>query len=303
MPIYGLIGDFELAAIDNDTKIKLLHPNEYSRVTDIDIADNDSFRPQKKFWKVRYGIFMKSERGAEQSLYITISIEKSQRILECLRMFKSDPIYLGALYPDWPDNWRINDLPPRTGTENPPDFKPIMKLASSEIEPFLKLYHKFNIISKTGNSYFFLVSLKKFSAVYEDKIVEDKITNMSMVLEHLLTSGAGELQFKLSQRGGMFLGQTEEQREYFWNIIKRCYEIRSEIVHGKKRKTFTQISGENVTDETVLLELEKITRESLCKILSLLYNGRSQSELIKILDQSSVNRNRLGELDEILKDT
>ena len=113
-----------------------------------------------------------------------------------------------------------------------------------------------------------------------------------MTLEFLLTRGPGEIQNKLSLRGALLLGNDEEEREYLWRLLRSCYDVRSDMVHGRKRKP-NVILGKTLTDQELLKELERITRQTILKVIKLQKLGKSQKEMITMLDISLVNRNKV----------
>ena len=63
---------------------------------------------------------------------------------------------------------------------------------------------------------------------------EDCILDIAIALEIVYGLDGGELTHKLSTRAGWYLGRDYEDRNQIRDIIKRFYNLRSCIVHGRK---------------------------------------------------------------------
>ncbi len=294
LPLYGLKGEFESLSLSEDIEIKKLSPENYSQIVDLDIAENLT-KPDKKFWKLCYGVYLRlkdDERGKVKPERV---YKISKKILECLRLFKSGFVQVGALYPYSTDSWNRKSLPPRIGDEIPPEYDVPLEISSSEFDEINKLYADYDQIpfEQNANSLRYLsAAIRRFDFSYEDKFSEDKITNLTMTLEFLLTRGPGEIQNKLSLRGALLLGNDEEEREYLWRLIRLCYDVRSDMVHGRQRKP-NVILEKTLTDQELLKELERITRQTILAVIKLQKLGKSQKEMIAMLDISVVNRNKV----------
>ena len=295
LPLYGLKGDFDSFKLDKNIEIKRLSPQNYSQVVDLDIIENNLVKPDKKFWKLCYGIYIRLE-GNEKVVTNPQEIFKiPKKVIECLRLFKSGFIHVGAVYPYSTDLWNRKSLPPRIGEEIPPDYDIPLEIFSSEFDPINQLYSNYCKIPFEENAdslRYLSAAIRRFNSSYDDRFVEDKITNLTMTLEFLLTRGPGDIQNKLSLRGALLLGNNDEEREYLWRLLRLCYDVRSDMVHGRKRKP-NQILDKTLTDTELLQELEMVIRKTLLKIIKLQKLGKSQKEMISMLDVSVVNRNKL----------
>lgn len=295
LPIYGLKGDFESLDFGNFCSIRKLSSSNYAQVVDLDIADNINNKPDSKFWKLRYGLYLKISSDEKLNDLLNLIREKSSKVLETLRLFKSGFIQAGAIYPYSTDSWNRKSLPPRIGDETPANKTSFLQLDSSEFSDIQKLFSEYCAIpfEKNPNALRYLsIAIRRFNSTYEDKFIEDKITNLTMTLEFLLTSGPGEIQNKLSLRGALLLGKTETDREYLWKLIRLCYDVRSDMIHGRKR-TQNKIFELVLNDSQLLEELERIVRQTLLYIITLQGQGKSQKEIIDMIDLSVVNREKL----------
>lgn len=292
IPLHGLTGHFSAIQVNDDIRIKLLTEEHYSVVSDLDIMTNID-KPDKRYWNLRYGIYVKMKEEKNITPTSTEIHKKIKIVLDSLRIFKGGDIYIGAIYPIFDQIWNIGTFSPRVGLENPPDKIIFYRLETNEIDDYLKLFKKLSSLNLESDSKRYISSaIRRFNTSYNDMFLEDKITNLTMVLEYLLTTGPGEIQNKLSLRGALLLGKDENDREYLWKIIKKFYDVRSEIVHGKKRKEI-KINDKTYTDDQLLLELERITRQTLTYVIYLQDKYPLHVQLITTLEESIVNRNKV----------
>jgi len=134
-------------------------------------------------------------------------------------------------------------------------------LNKSEVPKFGDFYHKF------VNEAWLLresrkplgIALSRFDDEYERKKLEDKIIDCLVGLEALYMQGEtlGEFSFKLALRTSALLSDNKEQRKEMFEKMKRCYKLRSDIVHGKKY----------IVENEDVWFVEDILRESIKKFL------------------------------------
>ena len=63
--------------------------------------------------------------------------------------------------------------------------------------------------------------------------LEDSILDLSIALE-MMYSIDNEMTYKLGTRAGYFLGDSAQERNRMFDIVKRLYDRRSDIVHGRR---------------------------------------------------------------------
>ena len=299
-PLHGLSGDFEKIEFSDQISITNLNPNQFALVTNMDVNFNSRNRPEKRFRKLRYGIFIKIKLEEGQIISSEKIKNEAQKILVSFRLFRSGIIHLGAMYSYSPDFWpRKNLLPPQIGTENPPEEIDLELSVSKDdigqIKKFFLNFTKFENINLEIPHYL-ETSIRRFNISYDNKHIGDKIADLCISLETLLSDSPGEITLKLSLRVALLLGDSEDEREYLWRFIKKCYNVRSEIVHGKKR-TRIEILGNILTDQQTTQKLERITRKAITKVVLLQGQISKQNELLDLLDCSIVNRTKLLKLE------
>ncbi|MCJ8306295.1 MAG: hypothetical protein HRU07_04515 [Nitrosopumilus sp.] len=73
-------------------------------------------------------------------------------------------------------------------------------------------------------------------------------------------------------------------------FIQKCYGIRSEIIHGKKRKTKILENERKLSDEEIKEKLEEYVRKGISKILRLHMMYESQENVLAQIDNYTLNR-------------
>ncbi|MGG0256644.1 hypothetical protein ABEY61_29340 [Bacillus toyonensis] len=63
-----------------------------------------------------------------------------------------------------------------------------------------------------------------------------KIVNYCNALECLFTTGKSEVNHKIAERVAIMLGTSFENKKALFDLIKKAYNIRSEMVHGQALK-------------------------------------------------------------------
>ena len=294
-PLHGLSGDFDNIRFSDDISISRLNPNQYAMVTDMDTNHGYVRKPEKRFRKLRYGVFIRRTLENSNDVSSERMKEEAQSVLDSFRLFKSGLIYTGAMYSYSPDFWpRKNLFTLRVGVENPPEIESEMFVAGAEIDRIKYFFTKFARLEPIAQQHYLITSIRRFNASYNNKHIGDRIADLCISLETLLNDSPGEITLKLSLRVALLLGDTEDNREYLWRFIKKCYNVRSEIVHGKKRKVIT-VMGNTLTDHQTAQRLENVTRQAITKVVLLQEEISNQKNLLDSLDCSIVNRKKLLE--------
>ena len=66
---------------------------------------------------------------------------------------------------------------------------------------------------------------------------EDRILDVAIALERMYELSGGEISHKMRIRASWFLGRSAGDRVLIMQSVKKFYDVRSEIVHNRKRKT------------------------------------------------------------------
>lgn len=123
------------------------------------------------------------------------------------------------------------------------------------------------------NSYFGIIKQKpkplwhalfRFSSSYEKRTLADRLVELMIAMEALFGDNA-EFTYKISLRSACMLYPAGEAREKAFGTIKKLYEERSKIVHGK---TLNPSS-----DNQRINQFEDYVRNSIIKFLQLYSDG------------------------------
>ena len=298
-PLHGLSGDFDDIRFSDDVSVSRLDSNQYAMVTDMDTDHGYVRKPKKRLRKLRYGVFIRRTLENGRAVSSERMKEKAQRVLDSFRLFKSGRIYTGAMYSYSPDSWpRKNLFTSRVGVENPPEMESEMFVSGTEIDRIKCFFTRFTRLEHIGQQHYLTTSIRRFNTSYNNKHIGDKIADLCISLETLLNDSPGEITLKLSLRVALLLGDTEDNREYLWRFIKKCYNVRSEIVHGKKRGRIT-VMGKIMTEHQTAQKLENVTRQAITKVVLLQGEISGQKNLLDSLDCSIVNRKKLLESEKL----
>ena len=97
--------------------------------------------------------------------------------------------------------------------------------------------------------------------------VEDSVLDLSIALE-MMYSIDNEMTYKLGTRAGYFLGSDAQERNRTFDIVRRLYDRRSDIVHGRRttREQLEQTSSEGL----------EVARDTILKLLRTEMTGDRQ---------------------------
>ena len=176
-----------------------------------------------------------------------------------------------------------------TNTEN------MMHFSTNEYNSMLNFYHRFkkSNIENKENAFVKMAIVRFQIALNRDEAV-DKIIDYNTCLESLYASGPGDLTRKISQRGSMILGLTEEERESVYKFLKFVYNLRSGLVHGEGVRNLKH-DGKIMSVEDVSHSLEECARSSIKVFLKLInyYNGNDKNnKIVSDIDASLINRKK-----------
>jgi hypothetical protein len=110
---------------------------------------------------------------------------------------------------------------------------PAVMLEREDIDRYCKVFERLNDICDRKAKNLFL-AFRRFRAAAGREVLDDKITDLVIGLESLVTpdSGSGEISFKFRSRGAALLpdqfGSPRDRRA----LMKKLYDARCDIVHG-----------------------------------------------------------------------
>ena len=281
-PLYNFDTEHSWIEIEN-IKIEKITPAKFDRISGIDLhrGDNDPsiLYPIKK---LNYILSLSAENDASFD-----PEEISSNFLHALRLTSSGSVKFGNWYGYSPLGWQADYLPGHVESEmvigNP------YLLKKDDVQSFKE---KFQLLEHLKSNFklekirYLEYSIRRFNYIYRKSKVEDDITDLMISLETMLNNQPYEVTDKTSLRAAMILEENDDQKENCQRFIKKCYSIRSEIVHGKARKEKIKEINKNLSDN----DLKEIL--SIEKIIQLLNNDEinqiKNRELLNILSRKEI---------------
>jgi len=159
-------------------------------------------------------------------------------------------------------------------------------LQSSDVIEINKLWNELHKIDfNTNENKFLLIAINRFMISYEKGNPEDKILDLMICLESLLQGEQGELRFRLSIRTALFLETDKSKRNRIYKIVKKGYDIRSDIAHGGDASV-VKIDEQEITLEQLVIEIEEYVRRSIKEFIKQLNDNKNRGTIIQKLDDS-----------------
>ena len=90
-----------------------------------------------------------------------------------------------------------------------------------------------------------------------------------------------ELSYRLALRTATLLGESSQEKNEIFNIMRNAYNLRSQIVHGNLPK----IRKKMVNLEDYVPKLGDYLRRSIVKYLKMTIGFKNQEEILHNLDQ------------------
>ena len=294
-PIYGLDSISENIELDDVFRIENITSKQFDIISNLDIS-SDEQAPLIDYdvKQLRCVLVFSSERKNG----VTVDPKgKSLDVLTALRLASKGLIAFGAFYGFEPQNWTFYGGNTLLKKGKAPDLIPNEKynLAKSVIEQVQKILINLKTLNekcKEDNIRYIKHAIRRFRYIYRAEFVEDKITDLIISLETVMSNSPIEIGLNASLRTAMLMTKNDSETEYYKKFIKKCWSIRSEIVHGKKREEKIKKNNRVLDDSEIQKELERIVRTILKKIMSLHLRYGSQEIILNTIDEVVINRTK-----------
>ena len=229
--------------------------------------------------------------------------EISQSFLDSLRIAKKGDLNFGSFYHFHLDDWKSDYRPAEK--ENFVKYKNPMNFEETDIDKLKKIFSRLTVLNdkmkcenhtsfekeckscskKYEKIRYLKYSIRRFQYIYHESEIEDKITDLMISLEVLLNREAFEVKEKVTTRAATILEDDDNgKKPDCKKFIQNCYDIRSEIVHGKKRKTIVKDGNKTLSDQEVKEKLEKYTKKAIIKFINLQIKHENQQEILEKID-------------------
>jgi hypothetical protein len=210
-------------------------------------------------------------------------------------------VKLGNWYGYSPLGWQADYLPGHVESEMVTG-KPYL-LKKDDVQSFKE---KFQLLEHLKTNFklekirYLEYSIRRFNYIYRESEVEDHITDLMISLETMLNIQPYEVTDKTSLRAAMILEENDDQKENCQKFIKKCYSIRSEIVHGKARKEKIKEINKNLSDNDIkeILSIEKIIQSLNNDEINQIKN----KELLNILSRKEIKEHVPSKFQKELSD-
>jgi len=291
-PIYNFDTEFPAEIEIDEFKITKISPTHFDRISSINLHDGKN-EPNIEYpiEQLKYVLLFSIEYSG-----IAIDPKKISSIfLNALRLTKSSYINFGHFYGYHPLCWQGYDAPGYTENTKLSNTVYLLKLENinSLKENFQLLNKLYTDFSNNQNKIRYLIdSIRKFDYSYRDNLVEDNITDLMISLETLLNNQPYEIRDKTSLRAAMIIEDDDDNRIECKKFIQQCYDIRSEIVHGKTRDTKIKENGIPLEDEDIKQRLGNCVRRCIVKMFKLQIKFKTQDEILVQIDRFTLDRSR-----------
>ena len=265
--------------------IKQITPSEFDTITQLKFL-NSEYAVDKRVKNLQYVAHFTFDKNNDDS-------EKKINLLQdSLRLTKSGLIQIGPEYYRYTPGLKAMPITPKIGYAQPPEPSRLLELDDDNIKKFYD--HIFKNLKNLRKNFdendirYINSAIRRFGYIYKNSEKGDKILDLMITLETLLSTDPMELGLKIANRTLVLLGDIAESKKSIQEFVKKCYSKRSELVHGKKRKPFV-ISGKELEDEQVAEELEDLVRRAINKIITLHHKMEKQNKILDYLDENLIN--------------
>jgi len=239
------------------------------------------------------GFAIKSTFSVEKSGPISdkFAREQARRILTALRILKSGDPFWNITFTE-PVGFHPTFAGPtieHTVPLLPVQRKESLHLSVGDCAVCKDVWQELQRLSRQEDRGKLDVGIRKFNGIYGHKFLEDKIIDMSILLEStLLYTTDKELGYRLSLRGAHLLKSNRDPMKTF-NLLKKFYNLRSAIVHkGKRLSSPISVDKRQFRPDEFIAEMESVCREVLRAFIEKVAGGVSISHVNKDLDKEAL---------------
>lgn len=285
VPLYNFDTDYDEITI-NEFKITKITSFHFDKITDINLEKGDNEPIPKHVEKKLNYVLEFSGVGNP----IIDPKEICNIFLNALRITDTGTVIFGNPISYNPEGWQGKFAPGIKDSVVPAKEYFLKEDKINTLKENLKLLKQLD--PNSDNNRYLKYSIRRFNYIYQNELVEDNITDLMISLETLLNFEPYEVTDKTSLRAAILLESNDAKKLNCKKFIKKCYAIRSEIVHGKKRKTKIFQNDYQLTDTEIRVDLENYVRTTIIKILNLHLKYNSQSNVLDKIDEYTLDRTK-----------
>lgn len=138
--------------------------------------------------------------------------------------------------------------------------------------------------------YSFLIAFSRFGFCYTRILEEDKLIDIMVGLEALLSREHDEATERLANRISWLIGNNDEHRVGIKRIIKKgMYGARSDFIHGRRIENLTNIHGTGFPLKSLIILSQRVLATAIRTSLCLRKSGLSRDGILDLLDECLVS--------------
>lgn len=205
-----------------------------------------------------------------------VPVDEFEGVVSALRLFKAGAVRLGRIeqravrwYAD-PNTAGTLSAPEEPG----PGFGSPYVLEDEETDRFAEFYRWMSSVD-TSRELAVQLAMRRFNSAYTRHHDADRLIDLMISFEALLLGERDELSFRLALRTANLLRDRRKRQETF-DIMRKAYELRSNVAHGKHVEP-QALSG-------IIVPVEELLRQSLCLFLEAIEREEKLSTVVERLD-------------------
>lgn len=284
-PIALLSFDTNTIELGSGLTIRRMNPDEVNTIFGDDFALQSA--PVRDFTTFNHVI----ECRIEQSKFGELN-GRIESVVSALRLFMQSGVGISSIVQEPPQQvWGTMMLSSSSGTMTVNLLGGTCRLSAEEVSQFKAFHERFlDLRELIAKKEYMSLALRRYNSALDERQLEDRIIDFMIALEALYSSDARELRYRLSLRVATFLGKSDREREEILEFMKKAYDARSEIVHGRHLKPFR--AKNEVYDLTrTSHQLGEITRLSILDFLHRIARRGEESHetFLDLIDKSLIS--------------
>lgn len=218
--------------------------------------------------------------------------EEFAEVLSALRLFKEGSVGYSAIRitpvgwdPFGGTNWTWG-----RGRGRESHLGPRYSLSTEEISSFNGFWTDYRrVVGAKKRTPRFSLALRRFNFGYERVRPEDRLIDYTIALEALLLkqNEQQELAYRFALRGARLLGDDETRRVEVHGLLRKTYQLRSEIAHGGQVQDRVRFDSNELQFNEFVGKVSEIVRAALKRFL-IRIETMSEEQVITELDDQIV---------------
>ena len=299
VPLQGFSADEDCITFDADTRIIRLGHSQITRLASRGYfrwlpTDDFGLSRVKEVFSAGFAIQITYRLAKGQPISIPVEHEEADRILTAVRLVRPGNASHNIIFTG-PSAFYPLQQAPTAGWTEPLIHKGLgeaLHLLTNDVGPCQSIWDSLNKLSQQKKAAGLDVAVRKFNELYQRRSLEDRIIDMSILLESTLLHGQDrELRYRLALRGAHLLKSTRPTKETF-ALLKKFYDLRSKIVHqGQTLDAPVQTGRQSFPAAEFVAEMHSLCREVLHTFVTRLATGESIDAVIETLNDAALSEN------------